>query len=103
MATHSGALTWRIPMDRGAWWATAHEVAESDTPEQLNTQLLYNIVMVFAKHQHQPQVYVRLPHPKLPSTALSILSIWVVPALGTLLQALNFQWSSSLHMVKYMF
>ena len=67
MATHSGALTWRIPMDRGAWWATAHEVAESDTPEQLNTQLLYNIVMVFAKHQHQPQVYVRLPQPEPPS------------------------------------
>ena len=22
MATHSGILAWRIPMDRGAWWAT---------------------------------------------------------------------------------
>ena len=21
MATHSGALAWRIPIDRGAWWA----------------------------------------------------------------------------------
>ena len=21
MATHSSILTWRIPMDRGAWWA----------------------------------------------------------------------------------
>ena len=22
MATHSNILAWRIPMDRGAWWAT---------------------------------------------------------------------------------
>ena len=31
MATHSSFLTWRIPMDRGAWWATLHEVAKSQT------------------------------------------------------------------------
>ena len=24
MATHSSTLAWRIPMDRGAWWATVH-------------------------------------------------------------------------------
>ena len=24
------------PMDRGAWWATVHKVAESDTPEHLS-------------------------------------------------------------------
>jgi len=28
-------LSWRIPMDRGAW--KAHGVAESDTTEQLST------------------------------------------------------------------
>ena len=27
MATHSGILAWRIPMDRGAWQATVHGVA----------------------------------------------------------------------------
>ena len=31
IATHSSTLAWRIPMDRGAWWATVHEVAESWT------------------------------------------------------------------------
>ena len=31
MATHSSVLAWRIPMDRGAWWATVHGVAKSRT------------------------------------------------------------------------
>ena len=36
MATCSGILSWRIPMDRRAWWATVHGVAKSWT--QLSTQ-----------------------------------------------------------------
>ena len=31
MATHSCDLAWRIPVDRGAWWATAHGVKSSWT------------------------------------------------------------------------
>ena len=31
MATHSSILTWRIPMDRGAWQASVHGVAKSQT------------------------------------------------------------------------
>ena len=31
MATHSKILTWRILMDRGAWWATVHGVSKSQT------------------------------------------------------------------------
>ena len=31
MATHSSILAWRIPMDRGAWKATVHVVAKSQT------------------------------------------------------------------------
>ena len=31
MATHSSILAWRIPMDRGAWRATVHEVAKNQT------------------------------------------------------------------------
>ena len=28
MATHSSIPTWRIPMDKGAWWAIVHRVAK---------------------------------------------------------------------------
>ena len=31
MATHSSILAWGIPMDRGAWRATVHGVAQSQT------------------------------------------------------------------------
>ena len=31
METHSSILAWRIPTDRGAWWATVHEVTKSQT------------------------------------------------------------------------
>ena len=31
MVTHSSILAWRIPIDRGAWWATVHGVAKNRT------------------------------------------------------------------------
>ena len=31
MAVHFSIVAWRIPMDRGAWWATVHRVAKSQT------------------------------------------------------------------------
>ena len=31
MAVHSSILAWRIPMDRGAWRATAHGLTKSGT------------------------------------------------------------------------
>ena len=37
MTTHSSVLVWRIPMDRGAWRATVHGVAELETTERLST------------------------------------------------------------------
>ena len=40
MATHSSTLAWRIPMERGAWWATVHRVAKSWT--RLSTK--HNII-----------------------------------------------------------
>ena len=29
MVIHSSIFAWRIPMDRGAWWATVHRVVQS--------------------------------------------------------------------------
>ena len=31
MATHSSILAWRIPMDKGAWWAAVYGVTKLDT------------------------------------------------------------------------
>ena len=31
MATHSSILSWRTPMDRGAWQAVVHQIAKSRT------------------------------------------------------------------------
>ena len=38
LATHSGILSWRIPMDRGMWWATVHRVTQSDTTKETKQQ-----------------------------------------------------------------
>ena len=46
MATHSSILTWRIPMDRGAWQATVHGVANCRT-------WLNDLACTCMHHQHQ--------------------------------------------------
>ena len=68
MATHSSILAWGIPMDRGAWQAAVHEVAQSRT-ERLSTEHVCS-----RAHTHtcvQPNhfaIHPRLIHRK--STAL---------------------------------
>ena len=32
MAAHSNILAWRIPMERGTWWATVHGVIKTWIP-----------------------------------------------------------------------
>jgi len=41
MATHSNILAWRIPMDRGAWWAMVRRVAKSQTQLHIGKLLSY--------------------------------------------------------------
>ena len=31
VTTHSSILAWKIPKDRGAWWAVVHGVTKSQT------------------------------------------------------------------------
>ena len=65
MATLSSILAWRIPVDRGAWWATVHGVAKSWAWQRLSTV------------QH-------IPLYKFTTTYLSILlfmNSWVVSSL----------------------
>ena len=45
MATHYSILAWRIPMDRGAWRATAHGVTRSWT-ERLSAYRIRSEVKV---------------------------------------------------------
>ena len=53
MATHSSILAWRIPMDRGAWWAIVHGGhKESDMTEQLTLSLLLLKCMHVYIHRH---------------------------------------------------
>ena len=49
MATHFCDLAWRIPMDRGAWRATAHEVAKGQT------QLSHEAQQHLCKYPPYPQ------------------------------------------------
>ena len=37
VATHSSVLAWKIPVDKGAWWAPVHGVTELDMTERLST------------------------------------------------------------------
>ena len=37
MATHPDILAWKISIDRGAWRATIHGIAELDMTERLRT------------------------------------------------------------------
>ena len=63
MATHSSILTWRIPMDRGAWWATLHESQRVRMTEKL-TFLLFTLKKPYS-------------YPKKKKYSNSIVKTWI--------------------------
>ena len=72
-----------------------------------NGSIIYNIVMVFAIHQHElgTGIYT-FPYPEAPSHVPHhpiLLSCSRALALGALLHALNLHWPCILHMVMYLF
>ena len=50
MATHSSILAWRIPIDRGAWRATAHRVTKSQI--QLNDEACHVHIYIYICIHH---------------------------------------------------
>ena len=48
MATCSSILAWRIPMERGVWWATVHGVTELDMTELLSTAEHFAYILLFS-------------------------------------------------------
>ena len=67
MATYSSMLAWRIPMVRGAWQATGHEVAESDTTYQVSTAHVTSQLKTLQdkeKKKKTPKFYVQMHNDK---------------------------------------
>ena len=48
MATCSSILAWRIPMERGVWWARVHGVTELDMTELLSTAEQFAYILLFS-------------------------------------------------------
>ena len=47
MATHPNICSWRIPMNREAWWATVHVVTELDISKYIFFFFVANSVVVY--------------------------------------------------------
>ena len=86
MATDSSILAWRIPMDRGAWWATIHGVVELDTTEQLSTHITSQFlnISITSKETAYPLAIIFLyPFPIHTSQAIANLLYKDFPLLDT--------------------
>ena len=72
MATHSSILAWRIPMDRGPWWATVCEVTKSRTQLSMHaSQFLFTqsimciLSLAHFNLHHFPAHPMSIPPPSL--------------------------------------
>ena len=62
MTTHSSILAWKNSTDKGAWRATAHGIAESDTTEHLSAAVAYIYVNIYSDicTQRNTKIHKRL-------------------------------------------
>ena len=51
MATYAIILAWKNPMDKGAWWATALGISESDTTEHTHISIRLTWILSWFCHQ----------------------------------------------------
>ena len=64
MATHSSILAWRIPTDRGAWWATVHRVTKRLTQlKWLSMHTCNQFASVVIIYQGAPPMAQRVKNP----------------------------------------
>ena len=72
MATHSSILAWRIPTERGAWQATVHRVAKSQTRQatshmhtHTHTHMIHNCQIRLPRITILPCFFTRPPTPAM--------------------------------------
>ena len=63
MASHSSIFAWRIPIDRGAWWARVHGVEKLDKTEWLSTHSYFLDLYNLAFHFKTNLIWYDLPFP----------------------------------------
>ena len=83
-ATHSSNLDWRIPMDRGIWWATIHGVGRSSfsTAEQrITAQKNQKAISVLETTYEKVHVSQKNNNTVWCDSTLNILmpNLWLVP------------------------
>ena len=57
LATHSSTLARRIPMDRGAWWATIHGIAALETTEVTEHASIHIHITINLTSPHVTNLY----------------------------------------------
>ena len=72
MPTHSSTLAWKNPMDRGAWWAAVHGVAQSWTRLSDFTITFHYHALVKEMATHSSVLAWRIPGTGKPGGLLSM-------------------------------